>query len=214
MIPKIIHQFWAGGPFPAEYNGFCGGWQDLHPGWDYHLWNLESFPFSIEDQSCYRMIMKATEISPQASMQFTSDLVRYDLLRQFGGIWIDVDMKPQKPLDSLCVVPNWIAWEDPGRWVNNAVMAAEKGSPWVLEIIRGLEENLAKLGPTVANTHKSGPQYITPVTKRYAKMGVVEIYPKDYFYPYLWNELGREGERFPEAFGVHYWNNRRKRRRT
>lgn len=209
MIPKILHQFWDGGELPAQYAEYCLGWKDLHPGWKYRLWDTYSVCSVLEIKN-RTLMYNAARISPNATLQFISDVVRYELLYAFGGVWLDVDIKPQKPLDSLCVVQAWITWEQTGVWVNNAAMACQQAHPWVAEIRDNLAENVKKFPASAANTHKSGPQFITPITKKHA---AVEIYPQEYFFPYSWNQLDREDESFLESFGVHRWNNRRKRSR-
>lgn len=207
-IPKIIWQMWLGGPLPEEYSLYCLRWSQLHPGWECKFLTEES----LWSMTFYNSLPLGSikKISPKAAYQLASDIVRYELLMRYGGVWVDVDMDPQYPIDDLCKgTDSWIAWEEEGVWVNNAIMAAAPGTDWMKEAVFSLAENIDKIDRAHGNTHKSGPQYLTPITLRHD----VKIYPKSYFYPYLWNELDREHEKFPHAYAVHRWNNRRKRRR-
>ncbi len=37
----------------------------------------------------------------------------------------------------------------------------------------------------------------------------ITIFPRCWFLPYLWDELERGGESFPNAYAVHHWRHRR-----
>lgn len=205
MIPRLIHQMWMGGPMPALWAEYREKLVALHPNWNFRLWTEADLQFRLWHNQT--LIDRAEQISPMAPYQFISDVVRYEVLLEFGGVWVDIDFDPQKPLDELCNGKEaWVAYED-GVWVNNAVMGMAQEHPVMREAVDGLAGNVGQFRPSVGNTHKSGPQYLTPLILAHE----VHIYPKEYFYPYLWNELDREGELFPDAYMVHRWANRRKR---
>ena len=139
--------------------------------------------------------------------QFRADVARYEILHRYGGVYVDCDMRCQKPIDELCDVPVWAAWEKDGWWVNNAIMGARPGHPLFAELIEALPANVAANVGSRPNV-LSGPQFVTPIV---AKHDVV-IHPSAMFYPYRWDELERDGEEFPDAYAVHHWENRRKMR--
>ncbi len=41
MIPKKIHQIWLSDldTMPARCKHWCNGWEELHPEWEYKLWD-------------------------------------------------------------------------------------------------------------------------------------------------------------------------------
>lgn len=206
MIPSIIHQMWVGSRMPSEFKEYRDKLRGLHPEWQLILWGEDNLPDFIDTMHNAMLIRQARYISPKAPEQFVSDVSRYEILNSYGGVWLDVDMDPNKPLGPLNEkTEGWACWEVPGVWANNAAMAAEPGSAWLWDAIRGLEDSVNK-HPGAANTVKSGPQYLTPILLKHG----VTIYPKDYFFPYLWNELDRELESFPDSYAVHRWNNRRR----
>ena len=56
----------------------------------------------------------------------------------------------------------------------------------------------------------SGPQYLT---KKWRENGDgVTAFDAKLFYPYLWSALRPVKERFPDAYAVHHWGNRRRER--
>lgn len=205
MIPKIIHQMWIGSEIPIEYLGYRAAWKTLHPNWEYMWWDERS----IERMGLnnWHLWANAEEINPKEPHQYRSDIARYEILHQYGGVWVDMDFKPQKPIDPLMVdADGWAAWEVPGKWASNAILASRLGYGVMRDIIMGLGERSMMPG---SNTVKSGPQYITPFLLGADRF---MLWPKQYFFPYLWNELEREGDKHPNAYAVHLWNNRRKRK--
>lgn len=206
MIPKIIHQYWAGSPLPEEFAEYRQRWKALHFDWEVYLW--DSSPFRLYNRDLYDA---AWEISPATPYQFRSDVLRYELLLYYGGVWVDVDFDPQMPIDELCNGCSvWACWEVTDKWVNNAIIGAEPGHPLMEKLVKGLGVNIMRYGPGDDNTLKSGPKYLTPkmLEQRDREQDVV-IYPKPFFFPYGWRETHREGEEFPGSYAVHRWNHRR-----
>lgn len=208
-IPKIIHQMWIGPPMPDYMKRCSETWLAHHPTWAYVLWG-ENQIYTTNPEKRWEnwpLVDQAARISREP-YQFISDVLRYEILNKHGGVWVDMDMECQKPIDNFChFLPAWMGWEVPGRWANNAIIGATRNHPFLREAINLLPVSVeANRGLT--NTKISGPQFITPIARRNG----VQFLPKDFFYPYLWNELHRRDEAFPDSYAIHHWNNRRKRR--
>ncbi|MFZ4773142.1 MAG: glycosyltransferase family 32 protein [Chlamydiia bacterium] len=86
-IPKIIHFIWLGSPLSEVHKEVINSWRYFHPDWTILVWddhkveNLEWTHSAQKDQfkEAERWVEKA-------------DLVRYQILWQFGGIYADTDM--------------------------------------------------------------------------------------------------------------------------
>lgn len=208
MIPKLLHQFWTGPPMPKVYQEFTEKWRKLHPEWEVIVWGQERELPLLINQTYFD---RAAEICPNYVGQLTSDILRLELLYLYGGVWVDTDCEPLKPLDPLLVdVECFMGWTNPNQWLNNAVMGAVPAHSFVELLINELPDSIdrnAKAAPRVI----SGPQFITPLWRKHPEG--VTIFPKDYFFPYLWSELGRDREEFPESYVVHHWHNRRRERK-
>lgn len=194
MIPKIIHGFWGGPDMPDKFAMYRARWQDLHPEWRCILWTPDRMP-PLQNQDLYD---RAAQISREP-WQFRADVLRYEVLYTFGGVWVDMDFEPVQPLDALMGPSAWAAWEETNKWVSNAIMAAEPLHPFIADLIENLPGSAHLPG---GNTVKSGPQFITP----YALDHGIDIYPRDYFYPFLWNELGKRGKVKGVYATHHFWN--------
>lgn len=200
MIPKILHQFWTGPPLPLEIAEMMGTWKQRHPEWEYRLWTDRNLiPLVNQD-----LFDRAAEITPDAPEQFQSDVLRYEVLNHFGGVWVDADFVCQLPIDDLLTTKPFAG--KVGRWLNNALLGAPAGHPMLYDLIQNLGRNVERFRPEQGNTVKSGPQYFTPIARRWK---IIE-YPENYFYPYSWTELNRGGEEFPLSFAIHHWGNQRR----
>ena len=145
MIPKIIHCFWAGGPKTKLAEKCLASWRKYAPGREIREWTLEDgggekrwrgtkdgFPAFV------------TEAIAARKWAMVSDYMRMRVLKEFGGIYLDLDVELVKPIDEL---PDgeWVAGEwtaRGGTWMNpGSGIALEKNSPVAVAML----ERYAKL---------------------------------------------------------------------
>jgi hypothetical protein len=88
-IPKIIHQLWIG-PSPIPIT-FMDTWKEKHPDFEYIRWTEKELNARNIQLECITPINRMTEINGKA------DIIRWELLYRFGGIFIDAD--------SICIEP-------------------------------------------------------------------------------------------------------------
>lgn len=207
IIPRCFHFVWLGGDVPAEFQQYIDTWRQHHENWDIRLWHEP--PSVLCNQDLYD---RASELAPGSEAQLRADILRYEILEEHGGVYVDCDFECQRSIEPLLdAVGCFAAWEETGVWVNNAIMGAVPDHPFISALIDGLEEQVERhAGPGVRPNVLSGPQYLTGVYK--AHKDAVSVFPQHLFYPYSWNELDRKGEAFPEAYAIHHWNNKRSRR--
>lgn len=87
-IPKILHQIWIG-PKDAPTN-LMKTWKDKHPDFEYILWNEEEIRNRLILR-CHEKINMISEINGKA------DIIRWEILYQYGGYFVDAD--------SICIEP-------------------------------------------------------------------------------------------------------------
>jgi len=183
-------------------------WQVHHPTWEIWIWHRKDLDrIELENQEFFE---NAFEVAPKSPYQFQADIARYEILYRYGGVWVDADFECQHPIDplieGLSEGTGWLAWEVEGQWLNNAIMAMPEAHSLMADAIDALPQNIQLKWPAT-NTLLSGPQFITPLALETADP--LLYLPKDHFYPYLWNELHRGREEFPDSYAIHHWNNRR-----
>lgn len=88
-IPKIIHQIWIGPKTPPLT--LMNSWKEKHPDYEYIFWNETEFQKRNLQLSCLDKINLINEINGKA------DIIRWEILYKYGGIFIDAD--------SICIEP-------------------------------------------------------------------------------------------------------------
>jgi inositol phosphorylceramide mannosyltransferase catalytic subunit len=197
---------WIGGPVPAHILDWMSSWRDHHPRWDYMLWtDAEMSDFGLRNQGLWD---RAERITPEAPHQFRSDVARYEILQRYGGVWVDADFECHAPIDDLLDSSGFLVWEVAGQWLANGLFGAVRDLPLCDVLVNDLPGNVRRHGPTVSNTRKSGPQYVTPRALRHT--GSIDFLPTDWFLPYSYRELDRMGT-VQGKYATHHWNHRRAR---
>jgi len=96
-IPYTIHQIWIGPkPRPSK---FMETWSSKNPGFEYMLWNEEAFAKRKLRFECQEKIDDIEEINGKA------DILRWELLWRYGGVFIDADSICIEPLDETLMNP-------------------------------------------------------------------------------------------------------------
>lgn len=98
QIPKRIHQIWIGyDPIPEHCAQFGREMEAMHPGWEYKLWTHdEIFHDVYKDDPFLQEYLTNPDLYKWA---FIADRVRLLLLRDYGGVYCDLDAKPIRPFD-------------------------------------------------------------------------------------------------------------------
>lgn len=93
MIPKIVHYCWFGGKnIPADLQNYIDGWHELLPDFEFKCWNEASFDI----ESSIPFVKEAYQVKKYA---FVADYVRMWAMYQYGGLYMDTDVKLLKRLD-------------------------------------------------------------------------------------------------------------------
>ena len=191
MISRIIHYCWFGGkPLPEKYEIFIRIWKKLMPEyeicrWDERTFNVNSTPWTLE-------AYKAGKYA------FVSDYVRLKVLYEYGGIYLDTDVKVVKSLAPLQqLFPNFMGFEN-DHVITSAVMAAEKGSDLIKEFLAYYESKVFTLD--IVKKNEANVLMMTEILKKYGfkadnteqdiliniypyKKWKLHIFPKTYFCP-------------------------------
>jgi mannosyltransferase OCH1-like enzyme len=102
VIPKILHLIWISHPLkpkkemPENCAAFYAKWKALHPHWDVRLWGNEIYERYASNTMLARMM--ADPAQDEAKL---TNIIRFLLLRDFGGLYSDIDVEPFKCFDPL-----------------------------------------------------------------------------------------------------------------
>ncbi len=120
MIPAVLHFVWVGPrAVPDEW---LDAWKELHPGWQVRLWREA-------DLDTLEMVNRAhyDHAIAERSWHGASDLARVEILRNYGGVYVDIDSRPLRTFDRAPFMASdfFAAYEPtpslPGRLANGTI---------------------------------------------------------------------------------------------
>jgi len=79
-IPKIIHQIWIGTAL-SRPERWMNTWREMNPGWEYKLGSDGNLP----------PLVNQTQFDLMPFYPGKADILRYELLNAYGGIYVDAD---------------------------------------------------------------------------------------------------------------------------
>ncbi len=120
-IPKIIHSFWfSGDPKPELYQKCRDSWTKILSEYEIIEWNMNNY-----DWHKNAFVEKAIECK---SWAFASDYARLDVLKSYGGIYLDMDVEVLKPFDDLLSNDAILSYSN-NIMVDLAVVGSRKANP-------------------------------------------------------------------------------------
>ena len=202
MIPRILHRVRLGSDvLPPEAAYYELLWKQLHPGWEHVTWTMSNLPPLI-NQDLFRK---------SENTGHRSDVLRLELMHRFGGVYVDLDVVPRKPLDPLLDCQGFLGQIPPSprdicvQRVETAVIGSVPGNPFVARLVEDLPQ-WAEKHRHLDTSCRTGPQYVQKQIDRWQGTLPMTLYPPAYFYPYLWHEmLQRWLEPFPDSYAIHRW---------
>jgi hypothetical protein len=206
MIPATLHYIWIGGkPLPERFRANLETWRRLNPDFAIREWNESNLDWS----SRYMRAAYMFGYWPRVA-----NLARLQVLKEHGGIYLDVDIEMVRPLRPLLDNACFVGFQDSGpnaNWVNNAVIGATPNYWFVdfciarlLRTFTGVEQMDSRHGPgniTQALIECGMAAY----DERGTTVRDVRVYPRGAFYPYHWEEAFDPSVVTAETFLVHHW---------
>ncbi len=133
VIPKIIHGIWfSGDPMPELYQKCLDSWKKYASDFEIRIWNMETY----KADNCL-FFDQAIE---HRNWSFASDYARADLLRRYGGVYMDLDVEMLRPIDDLLHNDAYMSFESLDRIECGSGMGAKPGHPIIQEICESYEK--------------------------------------------------------------------------
>lgn len=93
-IPKIIHYCWFGKKeIPVQYRKWMKSWKHYCPDYEIIEWNENNYDVN---KSRY-----ASQAYGSGKWAFVSDYARIDIIYEYGGVYLDVDVELVKNIDEM-----------------------------------------------------------------------------------------------------------------
>ncbi|MBS1665476.1 MAG: hypothetical protein JST68_30825 [Bacteroidetes bacterium] len=202
-IPKKIHQIWIG-PYPPPWkwiDSFRKAFTTAFPDWEYFLWREEDIAgLDLVNRDLYEK-----EQYPAGK----ADILRYELLYRYGGIYIDADAQwlNGKPLDELLerTGPTGLfAGREDERMVANGVIGCSPLNPLMYYVIRRLRLTFpyTRWECGYPSWIASGPLFFSDVVLSHD----ITVFPTHYFYPASWLQdlSGIDTSIFKDSYMIQY----------
>ena len=204
-IPKLIHQIWIGGEVPQTLVDMADSVKAANPDYEYKLW-LESDADSFQFET--KKIYDAATNPGQKS-----DILRYAILKKYGGIYLDTDFIGVKSFDQLLHLDFFVGVSyDKEPTLFNGLIGAVPNHPVIIEA-NVFGEIRDGDGMDVIKT--TGPWFLTKkLFKNIDKAGKIVVLPLTYFYPYPNFDKdkvkGNDYKKYitEETICIHLWDSR------
>ena len=238
-IQHIVHMIWLGGALPAEYEAYRLSWLQFHRAWTHILWvdnplnyaegevikdigqlreGVLSGKLLVADVNILKLRNQhAFQQAPNYAEK--ADILRYELLYQFGGLYVDTDFECYKSFDLLHARYDFYTGIQPldvgVLCLANGLMAGASGHiifDQCITLLNTRREAHSSQAWIPISTG-TGPIHFTRVFWQAAKAegaGKVIAMPASYFYPVGMNQghLSRSAKQTllqSESYAIHHW---------
>lgn len=188
-IPKIIHQIWIG-PKPAPTK-LMDTWKEKNPDFEYIRWNEQEFINRNMKFECQDKIDEMEEYCGK------TDIMRWEILYKYGGIYIDADSFCIESIDDELCKKSFAGWENevkrPGLIaVGTMGFSINHEIPrQAIEFIKNNEVSFAKTNQMA--WQNTGPVLLTNIYNSLTDKKIFSILPSYNFLPYHFTGQNYEG---------------------
>jgi len=190
LIPRVIHRVWLGGAqIPGIFEQYAERWRTYHPSWEMRLWRDDTLP----------TLASAPEFEKATSFKERYDIVRLEIVRLYGGVIVDMDVEPIRPLDPLLRGVSAFVGRVGERHVGNQVLGAVPSHPFFEHAVRQLHSTV---GVASNSSRVAGKDFVKHVLAQHPEG--VTVFPADTFYYEPSFEPPRRPEAFPDVYAVHH----------
>jgi mannosyltransferase OCH1-like enzyme len=174
LIPRTFHRIWLGRePLPTVYAEYGDTWLRHNQGWELRLWTDENLPD-----------LERAEVLDQSRIAAErADILRYELLWRFGGVYVDTDFECLRPIEALIAGLDFFTAylkrgtsKTPAR-VNNALIGSVPGHP-ILR--RAMTEAKTAEDPSEYSKDAAGPLFFDRIVGDFPE---ARVFDAPYFYP-------------------------------
>lgn len=181
MIPHKIHYCWFGGNKKSKLINKCiASWKKYLPDWEIIEWNEDNYDVHKNQYT--------SQAYKEKKWAFVVDSARFDILNEYGGIFLDTDVELLKAIPEEVLKHSAFSGFESDKTVNpGLIFAAEKGHPILTDIIEVY--NHKKFGETINGRIENIVDIVTGILEEkglvkdnsFQIVENVAIYPKEYF---------------------------------
>jgi mannosyltransferase OCH1-like enzyme len=220
LIPKIIHQTWKDERIPSNLKLYVDSWKKYHPQWEYRLWKdndnrqfiRNEFPWFLRFYDNYSLDIQRV------------DAVRYFILYEHGGIFLDLDIECFRAIDDFIADKKCIFATEPEKHcrihgveqiISNAFMGTVPGHIFFYSIAKELITYTSRTkGRNDFVLDTTGPLMLNRVYGNFPNKTEITLLPPSCFCAFDYQDARRHVKRpvgtgesltSENAYGVHYF---------
>ena len=189
-IPRVVHWLWLGThAVPPVFELYAERWRLHHPGWETRLWRDDDLaPLACQDV-----------LDHASGFKRRYDILRLEIVRQYGGVIVDMDVEPIRPLDPLLDGVNAFVGRVGGHHVGNQVLGAVPRHRFFERAVEGLRANLDQ---DANSSETAGKDYLRQTLAAYPDD--VTVFPERTFYFEPSFDPPRRPDDYPDVYAVHH----------
>jgi GR25 family glycosyltransferase involved in LPS biosynthesis len=212
-IPRILHFIWVGNQsLPLKKAQFLRRWMKHHRDWQIMLWtDCEDCGIQsrVQDLATYRLIQSARSLAQKA------DIARYQIVHDYGGIYVDLDFDNFAPLDFVINDNHGFVCHENGLdqihiSLSNGLFGFAPCHP-VMQRANSLIWHSRLNTPDV--NMNTGPRFFRRAVG--SDLDKIRVLPANAFYPVGYAERDRIMDircrgikcrrQFPHSYAMHHW---------
>lgn len=178
MIPRVVHQTWKTHDVPERFLEAQRSWQEIHPEWEYRFWTDNDLADLVHERA--PELSRLYRAYPEDIQRV--DAARYVILREFGGVYADLDVHCVRSVESLLDAEVVLPRTTPFG-VSNQFMLAMPGHALFHSAVDSLPRSFEKWGRVwprhlrVLTT--TGPLYMTGCLRKFGIQKGIRILSLD-----------------------------------
>jgi inositol phosphorylceramide mannosyltransferase catalytic subunit len=181
-IPKIFHFIWLGGKLPKMYEDNIADWKSKNQDFEVKIWDDNSSDSIVKKYNKYDLFKSAKNFGVK------SDILRYVILHEFGGIYVDTDFiclssKFCEVVDSCSFFAGVMLDKDPV--IGNSIIGASKQNKIILNCLEKCSDQTHKHIQCYATRtlYQTGPFLLTECVFSNMDNGI-KIFPTKTFFAF------------------------------
>ncbi len=204
-IPKTVHLIWVGpNKLPESYTACLESIKKFLPGWKCKLWTDADIPnLKLTYQKYY---------DEETNYGAKADILRYELLYRYGGVFLDIDFEVTQDLSPLHAAYEFYCCLMPSTRISiisNGVIGSIPGHP----ILKRCLESLANHRTAPFVLERTGPilfqNAFYEVVQRMLDNPIVAL-PRTFFFPIDATRIAPTrtdimAQLRAHTFGIHHW---------
>lgn len=176
-IPKIIHLVWFGGERPNKFDSLVKRIKEINFDYEIIEWNDSNINFNLIN---YDLFLSCENLGAK------SDIFRFEVLNQYGGIYMDYDFIQIKKFDDLLDNNFFVGTSDCSpheSW--NSIIGSTKNNKVCEKFLTGLS-NTRPIGRFEISRvmDETGPYYLHRVLEQMDSENDYKKYVGKYFFPF------------------------------